>query len=146
MAEDKLEFCSEAWVDYAREHLQGAAAGADLAGIELTFNEVFTDAPAHLRPDAEGRVGWYIRIADGAVEVERGILPNPELRITVDYATVLPLARMVFAGNPDLAAEAGRRVAEATAAGKMRREGNETIMAALPWAGQLHDVLARRTA
>ena len=146
MAEPKFEFCSPEWVAYAREYLRRQAADADLTGVEATFNEVFTDAPAHLAPDAEGCIGWYLRVAHGAVEVERGILAAADLRITADYATVLPLARMVFDGNADLAAEAGRRVAQATAAGKMRREGDAAALAGVTFMAQFHDVMARRTA
>ena len=83
---------------------------------------------------------------NGDVEVDRGILDEPDLRIVADYANTLPLARMVFADDPELAEEAQRLVAQATAEGKMRREGDGTAMASLPWAGKLHDVLAKRTA
>ena len=144
--EIRYEFSSAEWVAVARQHLQEASRDADLSGVSFTFNEVFTDAPAHLGTDAEGRIGWYVRVQDGGVEVERGILDDADIRIVADYQTVLPLARMVFAGNEALAAEAGRKVAEATAAGKMRREGDDQAMAGHAWMGGLHDALARRTA
>lgn len=146
MASAKFEFCSAAWVDHARDYVQRTAKGVDLAGVELSFNEVFTDAPAHLGPDQDGRIGWYIRVSGGAVAVARGILPDADVRITADYATVLPLARMVFAGNEKRRGQAQQRVGEAIAAGKMRTEGNPQAMAGLPWAGELHDELAKRTA
>ena len=57
MNDEKAEFCSRGWVDYAREFLQCFAEGADLEGVDVTSNEVFTDAPAHLEPDSGGRVG-----------------------------------------------------------------------------------------
>ena len=144
--ETRYEFSSAEWVAVARQHLQEAAQDADLSDVRFTFNEVFTDAPAHLGTDGEGRIGWYVRVQDGRIEVECGILDEADLRIVADYQTVLPLARMVFAGNEALAAEAGRKVAEATAAGKMRREGDDQATAAHAWMGGLHDALARRTA
>ena len=122
--ETRYEFSSVEWVTVAREHLQDAARDADLSDVHFTFNEVFTDAPAHLGTDAEGRIGWYVRVRDGRIEVERGILDEADLRIVADYQTVLPLARMVFAGDEAAAAEAGRKVAEATEAG--RCAGKET--------------------
>lgn len=143
--ETRYEFSSAEWVAVARQHLQEAARDVDLSGVRLSFNEVFTDAPAHLGTDSEGRIGWYVRVADGRIEVECGILDEADLRIVADYQTVLPLARMVFAGNDALAAEAGRKVAEATAAGKMRREGDDQATAQHAWMAGLHDALARRT-
>ena len=142
---EKYEFCSKKWVAFANEYLQGAAVGEDLSGISVTFNEVFTDAPPHLDPDDEGRIGWYLRVEDGKVEVERGILDQADLTITVDYATVLPLARMVFEGNPEAAAEALETMAAANTAGKMKREGDESAMVSLSFMGGLHDALAQRT-
>ena len=146
MSEEQLAFCSQAWVDYARRYLQRASANADLSGVSVTFNEVFTDAPSELDHDSDGRVGWYLRVHDGKLEVDRGILEAADLRITADYATTLPLARMVFSGNPDSVQEAARLVAVATEAGKMHRDGDEGVLATLPWLVKLHDVLAERTA
>ena len=54
----KFEFCSIEWVEAAREYLLAHAEGADLTDLNATFNEVFTDAPDHLNPDAGGRIGW----------------------------------------------------------------------------------------
>ncbi len=143
---EKYEFCSKKWVAFANEYLQGVAVGEDLSGISVTFNEVFTDAPSHLDPDDEGRIGWYLRVEEGKVEVERGVLDQADLTITVDYKTVLPLARMVFEGNPEAATEAQETMAAAAAAGKVKREGNDAAMASLLFMGGLHDALAQRTA
>ena len=143
---EKYEFCSKKWVAHAKAYLKDAAVGEDLSDISVTFNEVFSDAPAHLDPDDKGRIGWYLRVEGGKVEVERGILDSADLTITVDYATVLPLARMVFEDNPKAAAEAQETMTAAAIAGKMKREGNDAAMASLSFMGGLHDALARRTA
>ena len=60
MTKTKYEFSSQAWVDCAHEILIEAAGDTDLSGIEVTFSEVFTDAPKHLDPDDQGRIGWYM--------------------------------------------------------------------------------------
>ena len=145
---EKLEFCSAAWVAHAGEYLHRVVAEtkADLTHANVAFNEVFTGAPPHLEPDDEGRIGWYLRIADGRLEVARGVLVEADFRIVGDYNTVVPLARMVFAGNPDLAAEAARLGAAAAKAGKIRREGDGRALAALDWMAGLHDEMAVRTA
>ncbi len=142
---EKYEFCSEQWVAVANAFLQEAARNADLSGITYTFNEIFTDAPEHLDCDEQGRIGWYLRVADGAVEAARGILDNPDLCIQADYARILPLARMIMADNPEGAAEAGKVIEEMTASGQFVQTSNVDSPPEMPWAGQLHDALAART-
>ena len=92
--------------------------------------------------------GW-ISVANGELRVGKGILPDADIRITADYATVLPLARMVFEGNPEGAAEAAKLGAAAAAAGKMSTEGDMTAIAKVPALAtafaKLHDTMARRT-
>jgi hypothetical protein len=133
----------------ARRYVREAAlaASADLSGISLSFNEVFTNAPVHLGPDGKGCVGWYLRITDGDIEVARGILEEVDVRITADYAWVLPLARTVFADDPDAAAAAQQSFAEAAASGRVSVEGDRQAgPSQAPWLAGLHDALARMTA
>ena len=135
----KVEFCSKAWIAAARAFLLGEARDADLTGVDVTFNEVFTDPPAHLDPDGVGRIGWYLSVADGQVEVGEGILPHADLCLTADYETVLPAARWLSSDPP---------LPEATqvALGRaIQREGDVEAMAAVPWMAGLHDAMAVRT-
>lgn len=145
----KYEFCSEGWVSIARDYLVAQVGDADLGDARFSFCEVFTDPPAHLLEPGETETGWYVSVADGKLTVGRGVLPDADMRITADYATVLPLARMVFEGNPEGAAEAAKVGAAATASGKMRREGDASGIANIPALAaafaKLHDTMARRT-
>ena len=100
MNNKKHEFCSDDWVKATRDFVITAAQGADLGGIRVSFNEVFTKAPSHIGANDEGLVGWFIRVEDGVIEVGKGILDQADLRITADYNTVVPLARTV--GRPPL--------------------------------------------
>ncbi len=146
MSTRKHEFCSAGWIEQARSYLEEAAHGQDLSGIELTFSEVFTDAPAYLNPDVEGRLGWYMQIREQELKVIEGIPESADVRITVDYQTILPVTRLVFEGNPEAMQEAGRIVTQAIAAGQMKREGDENEMANVPWFMGLHDAMAVQTA
>ena len=146
MTNEKYPFVSPAWVDFARSWVLEQAEGQDLTGINVRFSEVFTDVPPEIEPDADGRTGWYLVVDSGTVDVGRGILDNPGLCITVDYETVLPLARAVFGDNPEAAEAAQTAVEAAIADGKMTREGDDNLMADLPWLATLHDALAERTA
>ncbi len=145
----KYEFCSEDWVALARDYLVDAVGDADLGDGRFSFCEEFTDAPSHLLEPGESTTGWHVSVADGALRVGRGVLPDADIRVIADYATVLPLAQIAFADNPDAAADAQKTVEAATADGKMRREGDATAVAKVPALAaafaNLHDTLARRT-
>ena len=144
--QEKYEFSSQAWVDCAHQILVEAAGDTDLSSIEVTFSEVFTDAPPHLDPDENGRIGWYMQIKDGELNVKKGIPDRADLRITTDYQLTVPLGRAVFEGNPEAAEEAGKVVAELTEKGIMVREGDEGALASLAFFEGFHDKIARRTA
>ncbi len=145
----KYEFCSEDWVAVARDYLVDAVGDADLGDASFAFCEEFTDAPSHLLGDGESTIGWYVAVADGELRVGKGVLPDTDIRITADYATVLPLAQIAFADNPDAATDAQKTLEAAMADGRMRREGDATAVAKVPALAaafaNLHDTLARRT-
>ena len=135
----KYEFCSDAWIAAAREFIERRSQGADLAGISVTFNEVFTDPPAHLDPEGAGRIGWYLRIADNRIEVSPGILAEADVRATVDYRMVLPAARRLSTDLP-LDEEAQNALAAS-----IQREGDDSVLRGLKWLSGLHDAMAVRT-
>ena len=137
--ETRYDFCSEEWVAAAREYLEGRTKDVDLSGISVTFNEVFSDAPAHLNPNAEGKVGWYMRVADGRLEVQTGILEDPDWRVSCDYETVLPAARRLSTDPPldDATREALKK--------SIVREGDHNATVDLDWMRGLHDHVAVRT-
>ena len=139
-------FCSAAWVGVAREYIEAQCAEHDISGIETAFCEKFTDAPNEIATEGGDVTGWYFRIGRGKVEVGHGVIDDADVTIVADYETIVPLARTVFEGNPEGAAEAQKVLEEATTQGRMRREGNADAMGATPFLAGLHDVLARRTA
>ena len=62
-----------------------------------------------------------------------------DLRLTVDYQTVLPAARRLSTDAPmDEATQAALTAA-------IGREGDPAAMASVPWMAGLHDVMAVRT-
>ena len=135
----RYEFCSHDWIALAREFIEQQAEGADLTGISVTFNEVFTDPPAHLDPEGVGKIGWYLRIAENHIEVSPGILAEADVRATVDYRTVLPAARRLSTDPP-----LDEETQKALAAG-IQREGDNAVLRGLKWLAGLHDVMAVRT-
>tara|TARA_E500000331_G_C17198058_1_gene688015 strand:- start:886 stop:1314 length:429 start_codon:yes stop_codon:yes gene_type:complete len=137
--ETRYDFASEEWVAIARDYLEEQTRDVDLSGISVSFNEVFSDAPSHLNPNVEGKIGWYIRVADGSLEVRTGILPDPDLRASCDYETVLPAVRRLSTDPP--LDDAMRQVLT----NSIVREGNENATADLDWMRGLHDVMAVRS-
>ncbi len=137
--ETRYDFASEEWVAIARDYLEEQTRDVDLSGISVSFNEVFSDAPSHLNPNVEGKIGWYIRVADGSLEVRTGILPDPDLRVSCDYETVLPAVRRLSTDPP--LDDAMRQVLT----NSIVREGNENATADLDWMRGLHDVMAVRS-
>ena len=135
----RYEFCSDAWIAVAREFIERQAEGADLTGISVTFNEVFTDPPAHLDPEGVGKIGWYLRIADNRIEVSPGVLEEADVRATVDYQTVLPAARRLSTAPP-LDEETQKALAAS-----IQREGDASVLRGLKWLAGLHDAMAART-
>ena len=133
------EFCSHDWIAVAREFIEQQAEGADLTGISVTFNEVFTDPPAHLDPEGRGKIGWYLRIADNQIEVSPGVLTGADVRATVDYQMVLPAARRLSA-DPPLDEETQQALAAS-----IQREGDDSVLRGLKWMAGLHDAMAVRT-
>ena len=135
----RYEFCSHDWIGVAREFIEQQAEGADLTGISVTFNEVFTDPPAHLDPEGLGKIGWYLRIADNRIEVRPGVLAEADVRATVDYQAVLPAARRLST-DPPLDEQTQKALAAS-----IQREGDDSALRGLKWLSGLHDVLAVRT-
>ncbi len=135
----RYDFCSHDWIAVARGFIEQQAEGADLTGISVTFNEVFTDPPAHLDPEGLGKIGWYLRIADNRIDVRPGVLAEADVRATVDYQTVLPAARRLST-DPPLDEETQKALAAS-----IQREGDASVLSGLKWLSGLHDVLAIRT-
>jgi hypothetical protein len=141
----KFEFGSPEWLDAVTELLDQAVSGVDLGGRSYAVSEEFTDAPAHLVAAGDTSIAWHFRVTDGKVDVGRGVLDDADLKTTVDYQAVLPVARLVYESTPDAMAEADRLRTEARTTGE--RVGDETALPApllerLVW---LHNELARRT-
>src|SRR5262245_27979948 len=129
-----------------RDVLADSVQGLDLAGKSYTVSEEFTDPPAHLLSAGATSIGWHFRVTDGACETFDGPLPGADLETTVDYDTVLPLARLVY-DSPEALEELQKVRAEAIAAGKLTRKGDESLLPPelMQRLFDVHNEMARRT-
>src|SRR6266542_5670797 len=125
MASDAtFEFGSPEWLAAVEELLTKAVDGLALGGKTYTISEEFTDPPAHLLPPGASSIAWHLCIADGQVEVGRGVADDSDLKTVVDYQAVLPVARLVYGSSPEAMADAERLRGEARQTGE--RVGDET--------------------
>jgi hypothetical protein len=82
------------------------------------------------------------------VDVHTGVPESADLRTTVDYDAVLPVARLVYGTSREALAEVQRMREDMTARGLMKREGDDKALPPelLPRLFQVHNDIAQRTA
>jgi hypothetical protein len=85
---EKFEFASPEWVDMLRDLIVKGLAGKDLSGIEFTVCEEYTDPPADLRRPGSETIGFYVRIANGEVEVVNDVIDRATKKLVCDYGWI----------------------------------------------------------
>jgi len=90
---EKFRFMSPAWIEMAREQITKVLAEADLEGINFTLCEEFTGPPDDLRREGASTIGFFVRVADGRVEVGDQATDDADVRIVSDYEDALVIAR-----------------------------------------------------
>ncbi len=143
---DTFELASPEWMAEIRTLLERTVRDLDIGGGRFTISEEFTDPPAHLLPEGATSIAWHFRVTDGAVEIGDGPLAGADLETIIDYDTCLPIARLVY-DSPEALDDLQRRRAEATAAGKLTRKGDESVLPAelMQRLFDLHNEMAQRT-
>jgi putative sterol carrier protein len=115
---DKYPFLSEEWIAEVRKI--GDEARAEGGGTNIPhavkMNQVITDVPF-----GDGTVNVHMDTTSGDMQMEMGHLADPDLTVTLDYAT----AKAIFVeGNP----QAGM---QAFMAGKVKVQGDMTKLMAM---------------
>jgi putative sterol carrier protein len=112
----KYPFLSDEWMDAAkaiREEYKGK--GAPVAHV-VRMNQIITDVPF-----GEGTVNAHMDTSSGEMEMDTGHIDNPDVTVTLDYAT----AKAIFVdGNP----QAGM---QAFMSGKIKVAGDMTKLMAM---------------
>lgn len=114
---DKFPFLSDEWLDAAkkiREENAGAAAAAPAHAVRM--NQVITEVPF-----GEGTINAHMDTSEGEMKMDTGHLDNPDLTVTLDYATAKAI---LVDGNP----QAGM---QAFMAGKIKVQGDMTKLMAM---------------
>ena len=135
----KYQFLTEEWVAAAkelREKFEGDAPAAAPPHV-VRMNQIVTEVPF-----GDGEVKAFMDTSGGKMEMELGELENPDLTVTLDYATAKAI---LVDGNP----QAGM---QAFMAGKIKVQGDMTKMMAMqggapdPNAQKLADAIKEITA
>ncbi len=114
----KYPFLSEEWIAEVRRIGDEARAEGGSAQIphQVKMNQVITEVPF-----GGGTIEAHMDTSSGEMQMEMGHLPDPDLTVTLDYAT----AKAIFVdGNP----QAGM---QAFMAGKVKVQGDMTKLMAM---------------
>ncbi len=114
----KYPFLSEEWIAEVRRIGDEARAEGGAANIphQVKMNQVITEVPF-----GSGTIEAHMDTSSGEMQMEMGHLPDPDLTVTLDYAT----AKAIFVeGNP----QAGM---QAFMAGKIKVQGDMTKLMAM---------------
>ena len=108
-------FLSDRWIAAAKEVRDGYAGRAP-TGVSIRMNQVVTDVPF-----GDGTVHAHLDSSSGEMQLDHGHLENPDVTVTVDYAT----AKALFVDQkPEAAIEAFMN-------GKIRVQGDMTKLLAI---------------
>jgi putative sterol carrier protein len=110
-------FLSDEWLEAAkkiREEYAGDAPAAPAHAVRM--NQVITEVPF-----GEGTIEAHVDTSSGEMNMDTGHLENPDLTVTLDYATAKAI---LVDGNP----QAGM---QAFMAGKIKVQGDMTKMMAM---------------
>ena len=110
-------FLSTEWIEAARALCDEYADRAPASPVEARVNVVVTDIPHGDTPELSG----HIDTTSGQTIIDHGHLDDPELTVTIDYAT----ARAAFVTRNQ------QEVMQAFLAGKILVEGDATKLLAL---------------
>jgi len=109
-------FLTPEWVEAAKKIREEAEGDSEPIAHKVRMNQIITEVPF-----GEGTVDAYMDTSSGQLEMDLGHLEDPDLTVTVDYAT----AKAIFVdGNP----QAGM---QAFMAGKIKVQGDMTKLMAM---------------
>lgn len=112
----KYQFLSDEWIEEAKRIRDEHAGDAPAPPQKVRMNQVITEVPF-----GDGTINANMDTSGGAMEMGEGHLENPDLTVTLDYATAKAI---LVDGNP----QAGM---QAFMAGKIKVEGDMTKLMAM---------------
>ena len=109
-------FLSDEWMEEAKKIREEYRGKAQPPAHKMKMNQIITDVPF-----GEGTMNAHMDTSSGELEMDMGHIDDPEVTVTLDYAT----AKAIFVdGNP----QAGM---QAFMAGKIKIQGDMTKLMAM---------------
>ena len=124
----KYKFLSEEWIEEAKRIRSEMEGEAPAPAHEVRMNQIITDVPF-----GDGEVQAHMDTSGGEMKMGLGHLENPDLTVTLDYATAKAL---LVEGNP----QAGM---QAFMAGKVKVQGDMTKLMAMQQTGGNDEMAAK---
>lgn len=112
----KYAFLSEEWMEAAHKIREEFAGQAAAPAHVVRMNQIITDVPF-----SDSDINAYMDTSNGDLELNLGHLENPDLTVTLEYATAKAI---LVEGNP----QAGM---QAFMAGKIKVQGDMTKLMAM---------------
>ena len=113
---EQYPFLSDEWLEAAKKIREESAGDSAPPAHAVRMNQVITDVPF-----GEGSIDAHMDTSGGDVQMDIGHLENPDLTVTLDYATAKAI---LVDGNP----QAGM---QAFMAGKIKVQGDMTKLMAM---------------
>ena len=112
----KYAFLSEEWVAEAKKIREEFEGQAPAPAHAVRMNQIITEVPF-----GDGEINAHMDTSGGSLEMDLNHLENPDLTVTLDYATAKAI---LVEGNP----QAGM---QAFMAGKIKVQGDMTKLMAM---------------
>jgi putative sterol carrier protein len=112
----KYQFLTDEWIEEAKKIREEHAGDVAAPPQKVRMNQVIVEVPF-----GDGTVNAHMDTSDGTLEMGVGHIDNPDLTVTLDYATAKAI---LVDGNP----QAGM---QAFMAGKIKVEGDMTKLMAM---------------
>jgi putative sterol carrier protein len=112
----KYKFLTEEWVAAAKEIREQHAGDAPAVAHVVRMNQVIVEVPF-----GDGEIQAHMDTSEGEMKMDFGHLENPDLTVTLDYATAKAI---LVEGNP----QAGM---QAFMSGKIKVDGDMTKLMAM---------------
>ena len=111
----KYPFLSDEWLAAAKE-IRESSGSSQATPHKVRMNQIITEVPF-----GDGTINAHMDSSDGELKMDVGHLDNPDLTVTLDYATAKAI---LVEGNP----QAGM---QAFMAGKIKVQGDMTKLMAM---------------
>ena len=112
----KYAFLSDEWLEAAKQIREEHGGSGQPPAHTVRMNQVITEVPF-----GDGTINAHLDTSSGEIQMDTGHLENPDLTVTLDYATAKAI---LVDGNP----QAGM---QAFMAGKIKVQGDMTKMMAM---------------